>query len=377
MKEVIVHPSIQSIDIIESPIPDPQDNEVVIKVIVAGTNPKDWKMPNWKNHPHNSGDDMSGLVHATGSLVTRFKPGDRVAAYHHSGRLHGSFAEYAVAPAHLTFHIPSNLSFEEAATIPLAAHTAALALYIDLQIPLPFTLQQSADAQEKKKEPFLIYGITSACGAFAAKFARLSGFGPIIGVAGRAGDFARTLADYVVDYRLGEDALVSSISTILEREGLGMKVPKVFDAISENGSLEATLRIIEPNGGVVSTLLPPKLFAKDKEHFEYPEDVTAMNTAAPQLFSVHKDFGYVWSQYMTRLLEEGRLRGHPLEVVPGGLHGVLTGLRRLYEGKASAVKYVYRVEETGEVGRVVLDGEVGEMAKASEDVKNFPFSVKS
>lgn len=47
MKEVIVHPSIETIEIIESPIPEPHDDEVVIKVIVAGTNPKDWKIPNW------------------------------------------------------------------------------------------------------------------------------------------------------------------------------------------------------------------------------------------------------------------------------------------------------------------------------------------
>jgi NADPH2:quinone reductase len=47
MKEVIVQPSIETIEVVESPVPVPKDNEIVVKVVVAGTNPKDWKMPNW------------------------------------------------------------------------------------------------------------------------------------------------------------------------------------------------------------------------------------------------------------------------------------------------------------------------------------------
>ncbi|KAJ4351631.1 uncharacterized protein N0V89_006974 [Didymosphaeria variabile] len=375
MKEAIVHPSIESVEIVESVVPTPKDDEVVIKVVVAGTNPKDWKMPNWKNHALNSGDDMAGFVHAIGSLVKDLRVGDRVAAYHRSGQPHGSFAEYAVAPAHMTFHIPDTSSFEEAATIPLAAHTAALALYVDLKLPLPFTRPMQPEKSDRKREPFLIYGVTSACGAFAAKFARLSGIGPIIGVAGRAEEFGKTLADYVVDYRKGEDELIASVEAILEKEGLPAKLPKIFDAISENGSLEATLRIIDPKAGVVSTLLPPKLFAKDKEAYQYPEDVTAINTAAPKLFDVHKDFGYVWSRYMTVLLREKRLVGHPFEVIPGGLHGVLRGLRKLYDGKASAVKYVYQIENTGSVGLVRLEENGSDVAAVSEAIAEFPFSV--
>ena len=318
---------------------------------------------------------MAGFVHAIGSLVTNFKVGDRVAAYHRSGHPHGSYAEYTIAPAHMTFHIPNTLSFEEAATIPLTAHTAALALYVDLKLPLPFLQEIPTGGPTKKREPLLIYGVTSACGAFAAKFARLSSIGPIIGVAGRAQDFAKTLVDYVVDYRNGEDALVASIESILKKEGLPLKLPKVFDTISENGSLEATLRIIDPEAGMVSTLLPPKLFAIDKEAFEYPEGVTAINTAAPKLFDVHKEFAYVWSSYLTFLLQNQRLVGHPFEIVPGGLHGVLIGLRNLYGGKASAVKYVYRVEDTGSLGLVRLENHDRQVAGVSEEIKQFPFSI--
>ena len=364
-KQVIVQSSIEAVEIIETPIPTPREYEIVIEVIISGTNPKDWKYPVWygfcfqvrsctsqhayvqsrKNWPHNSGDDIAGIVHACGKDVYEFRPGDRVAAYHITGAENGSFAEYAVAPDYTTFHIPHNVSFEEAATVPVAALTAAIALYADMKLPTPFHVGKSGE-QGNNKVPILIYGVTSAVGAFAAQLARLSGLAPIIGIAGRAGDFARTLVDHVVDYRNGEDALVAGVETVLAKDDLDSKIIHVFDAISENGSLEATLRFIDPNRGVVSTVLPTNLFARDKENFRYPSGVKATNSAVPLIHETRKDFGYIWSRYLGRLLADGRLKGHPYEVVPGGLNGVLTGLKKLRDGKASGLKYVYRIKDT-------------------------------
>lgn len=337
------------------------------------------KLQHRKNWPHNSGDDIAGIVHSVGKDVYEFKSGDRVAAFHQPGKENGSFAEYAVAPDWTTFHIPQNVSFEEAATIPVAALTAAIALYVDMKFPAPYNLREPAEGW--KKAGLLIYGVTSAVGAFAAKLARLSGLRPIIGIAGRASGFASTLVDYVVDYRRGEDAVVEAVEEILAREGLGRKVPNVFDAISENGSLEATLRFIDQTSGTVSTVLPPKLFAKDKENFKYPTGVNAVNSAVPRVHSTHRDFGYLWSRYMGRLLEDGRLKAHPYEVIPGGLNGVLTGLQNLKDGKASAVKYVYRIEETEDATRSpqraseqTSGGSVrAQSHQSTHPLKDFPF----
>lgn len=126
----------------------PGDDEVLIKIVVAGSNPKDYKVltmwvcfsittPHACMHercqpevltsflfqnarPLNSGDDMAGYVEKVGKNVTEFKPGDRVAAFHEMMKPWGAFAEYGIAHAHTTFHIPLNVSFEEAATLPLA-----------------------------------------------------------------------------------------------------------------------------------------------------------------------------------------------------------------------------------------------------------------
>jgi NADPH:quinone reductase len=45
--QAIIHSSIKGFDLIDTPIPTPGDREVVIKVVVSGTNPKDWKYPLW------------------------------------------------------------------------------------------------------------------------------------------------------------------------------------------------------------------------------------------------------------------------------------------------------------------------------------------
>jgi NADPH:quinone reductase len=303
-----------------------------------------------QNNSHNSGDDLAGVVHSVGPDVYEFKPGDRVAAFHEVGTDNGGFAEYAVAPDYTTFHIPNQLSFEEAATIPVAALTAAMALYNDMRLPTPSDIK--APTNGGKQIPLLIYGVTSACGAFAAKLARLSGFHPLIGIAGRASEFAGTLVDHVIDYREGEDAMVAAIETALSKEGFGKKAPYVLDAISESGSFEATLRFIDHEGGTVRTLLPPEMFAKDKDNFKWPTGVDGGLSRVPNVHSISKDFGFVWLRYIGRLLADGRLSAHPYEVIPGGLHGVLEGLHKLKDGKASGVKYVYKIDETGDTGVV-------------------------
>lgn len=99
----------------DSPIPEPNADQVLIKVVVSGSNPKDWKVPEWVSGSNaNEGDDVAGIVEKVGANVTEFKPGDRVAAFHEIGAPHGSYAEYAVAWAHTTFHIPKKTSFEGA-----------------------------------------------------------------------------------------------------------------------------------------------------------------------------------------------------------------------------------------------------------------------
>jgi hypothetical protein len=111
MKEAIVSKG-PTVNIQEVPIPTPNADQVLIKVIYSGTNPKDWKRAEF-GPAHNTGDDIAGYVEAVGENVTEFRKGDRVAAFHEMATPHGSFAEYAIAWAYTTFYIPKKTTFEE------------------------------------------------------------------------------------------------------------------------------------------------------------------------------------------------------------------------------------------------------------------------
>ncbi|KIW16766.1 hypothetical protein PV08_03956 [Exophiala spinifera] len=330
------------------PVPSPAPDQVLIKVAVAGTNPKDWKVPLFMKDQNgtNTGDDVAGHVEAVGSDVTEFKVGDRVAAFHKMRTPHGAFAEYAIAPAKTTFHLPDKTSFEEAATIPLAAMTAAVGLFSRLGLPEPWVGQQVSQARKDATAGgVVVYGASSAVGAFAVKLLTRAQIHPIICVAGRARSFVEGLidkskGDVVIDYRPGADHVVSAIKNAVPKGG---RLLYAFDAVSEKGSYQQIVQVLDPKGHI--TLVLP-----GRKYEDIPETVHQSLTAVGAVHGVPDDltdFGYAWFRLFALGLQEGWFSGHPYELLPGGLHAVQKGLENLREGKASAVKYVYRIDDTG------------------------------
>lgn len=112
MKEALVNAG-PTVEVVDAPIPKYNMDQVLIKVIVAGSNPKDWKRANASNVPFNQGEDVAGTIHAVGENIVEFKIGDRVAGYHQFNKLGGTYAEYAVCYGFTTFHLPKKISFEE------------------------------------------------------------------------------------------------------------------------------------------------------------------------------------------------------------------------------------------------------------------------
>lgn len=112
MKEAIVTAG-PRVTIIDSPIPVVGSSQVLIRVMVSGSNPKDWKRPEWFQIPHNSGDDVAGIVEAVGEDIVEFRVGDRIAALHEMMAPGGGYAEYALAPGFACFHLPKSISFQE------------------------------------------------------------------------------------------------------------------------------------------------------------------------------------------------------------------------------------------------------------------------
>ena len=106
-------------------------NQVLIRTHATSVNPVDFKIRQGdmkeaaENFPLILGGDVAGIVAEAGSNVTRFREGDRVFA---RPRQFGTYAEYVAVDADIIARIPEQLSFEEAAAIPLAAMTAWQAL---------------------------------------------------------------------------------------------------------------------------------------------------------------------------------------------------------------------------------------------------------
>jgi NADPH2:quinone reductase len=298
-------------------------------------------------------------VHSVGDNVTNFKPGDRVASFHEMLTPHGGFAEYAVGLETTTFHIPTTVSFEEAATIPLAAMTAALGLYQRLGLPLPWLPAQD-------RLPLVVYGAASAVGAFAVKLATLSNIHPIICVAGRGIPYVESLidkskGDVVVDYRKGNEQVVNELQLAL---GSSEKLCYAFDAVSDKGSYQNLMKVMDLRNGKITLVLARKTyegipldFAKSftqvgKVHSDSYPGLKGEKTLKGLLGD--QTFGAIMYKFFERGLAEGWFSSHPFEVVPGGLGGLETGLTELKAGKASAVKYVYRIGETEGVSEAKL-----------------------
>ncbi|CRG83020.1 hypothetical protein PISL3812_00368 [Talaromyces islandicus] len=341
MYDTVIH-SGPVAEVIESPIPKPKPGQVVIKVVVSGSNPKDWKLPQWTNEVINQGDDIAGIVHEVGAGVTEFKVGDRVAAFHEMRTPGGSYAEYAVAWAYTTFHLPEKTSFEEASTIPLAALTAAVGLFGNLSLPTPFS-------PAKEQIPLVIYGGSSAVGAFTIKLARQANIHPLFVVAGSGASYVESLidsskGDRIIDYRPGPDHVTKEIQKAVKDSGEDT-LKYAFDAITLESTWTTLAKVLDPKQGIYTGVLP---FEKKA----FPDTVQAIQT---NVGSVHKspseapgnaDLGFVFSQLFTKGLKDGWFSGHPYDVVTNGLEGVEEALKNLKEGKNSALKYVFRIEDT-------------------------------
>lgn len=311
-------------------------NQVLIKVVVSGSNPKDWKYPLYKNTPHNSGDDIAGVVEKLGANVHGLQVGDRVAAFHEMGAPYGSFAEYAVAYDYCTFLIPDSVSFEEAATLPLAALTGGYGLFDILGLPTPWR-------PATEDIPLLIYGASTSVGVLSIQLAKLAGIHPIIGVAGKSKQVALDAgADVVVDYRETDD-VPAAIRSHLKS---GQVLKYAWDCVSEKGSVENVAASLDRVPGAKISLILPELFDKEKlAHYNIDIDVEMVGVAHGK-DPARRDFAWVFFQQLSKWLYEGKYKGHKYVVAEGGLAGVGKALADLKAFKVSGYKNVFRIADT-------------------------------
>jgi NADPH:quinone reductase-like Zn-dependent oxidoreductase len=180
--------------------PVPQEDEVLIQIHAASLNARDLRMlranpffmrlmPGGLFRPKNKilGADNAGRVEAIGNKVRQFMPGDEVFGYLPSATGRGTFAEYVCAKENYITLKPANLTFEQAAAVPLAAMTALQAL------------RDSGNIQRGQK--VVINGASGGVGTFAVQIAKAFGAEVTAVCSTRNLEMVRSLgAEHVIDY---------------------------------------------------------------------------------------------------------------------------------------------------------------------------------
>jgi NADPH:quinone reductase-like Zn-dependent oxidoreductase len=171
------------------------DDEVMVRVVAAGVDKGTWHVMTGLPYAMrlagfgvrqpkapNPGRSLAGTVHSVGKNVTAFKPGDDV-----YGTCEGSFAEYACATVSKLAPKPANLTFDQAAAVPISGTTA---------------LQAVRKAELQPGQPVLILGASGGVGTFAVQIAKAFE-AEVTGVCSTSKiDLVRSLgADHVIDYR--------------------------------------------------------------------------------------------------------------------------------------------------------------------------------
>ena len=233
----------EKLQLAETAEPVVKENDVLVQVYAAGVNLLDVKVRKGEfkiflpyKTPFTLGHDVAGVVTKVGSQVSKFKVGDEIYARPADHRI-GTFAEYISIDENDVALKPKNISMEEAASIPLVGLTAWQALI--------------ERANLKKGQKVFIQAGSGGVGTFAIQLAKHLGATVATTTSSVNIDLVKNLgADIVIDYKKEDfEAILKDYDVVLNSQ--------------DTKTLEKSLRILKPNGKVISISGPPdEEFAK-------------------------------------------------------------------------------------------------------------------
>ncbi|TVY02094.1 NADP-dependent oxidoreductase [Cohnella terricola] len=248
MKAMIIEKYGKNVPLIlaDRPMPHIGEHDVLVEIHAASLNPIDYKIKEGKvrfllnyKFPLILGNDFSGIVVKVGERVSAFKPGDEVYGRPRKDRI-GTLAEFIAVHEEDIALKPNNLSFEEAASIPLVGLT---------------TYQAFSDILNLQKyQKILIHAGAGGVGTFAIQLAKLMGAYVATTASDKGYELVKSLgADLVVNYRKENF------------EELLTGYDAVYDTLG-GAALEKSFRILKPNGQIVSISgMPNARFGKEQQ----------------------------------------------------------------------------------------------------------------
>jgi NADPH:quinone reductase-like Zn-dependent oxidoreductase len=273
------------LELIEVEPPPVAPDGVLLRIKAAALNPVDYKVREGKlanRFPHHfpviMGWDAAGVVEAVGPAVTWFKPGDRAYGYCRRHELeYGTYAEYVTVPEGYLARMPDELSFEEAAALPLVGLTAHQGLEI---------------VGLRGGEYLFVNGGAGGVAHMVIQLAVARGARVAATGSPASHDFLRELGAEPFDY--AEDNLRERWR---EYTG-GAGADAAFDIFGGDG-LEQAFSVMRKGGRLVSIAAPPQ----PRESFE-----------ARYMFV--RPSGYDLGEHITPLVTEGAVRPHIQQTFP-------------------------------------------------------------
>ncbi|PVH89277.1 zinc-binding dehydrogenase family oxidoreductase [Cadophora sp. DSE1049] len=330
------------------PVPKLEDDMILVRNSVMGLNPVDTKMTgNLCTTGAVAGMDFAGVVLAIGSKVKTagdITVGDRVCGavqgMHALTPTVGAFAQVVGASDVVTLKIPPSMTLEEAASLGSGVGTIGLALYKSLEIP--GTPLKPAEVPRF----VLVYGGSTATGTLALQILKLSGMRPITTCSPKNFDLAKSYgAEAVFDYRSA--SAIEDIKTYTKNS-----LKYVLDCVSEPETMRFCYKAIGRAGGKYTALEPfaQSLHTRPTVQPDWVLGPTLLGKpigwsppferqANPKM----REFTLDWFKTVQNLLDEGKLRTHPVRILTGGFEAALEGLDLLREKKVSGQKLVCRI----------------------------------
>jgi NADPH:quinone reductase-like Zn-dependent oxidoreductase len=346
------------LEVKSAPYPHPRAGEMVVKNHAVAINPVDWGVQflgkllfPWITYPCILGGDLAGEVVEVGEGVTRFSVGDRVLGLAmgmdktRNRSAEGAFQDYTVLLAHMAVPIPSTLSYEDAAVLPLALYTAAYGLFQKDQL----ALQYPTASPQPTGKTLLIWGGSTSVGSNAIQLAVAAGYEVITTSSPRNFPYVRRLgASQVFDYH--EKTVVADIIEALKGKtiagalaiGAGSACSSIVHAC--NGSKFVSLVSISalpPRPGLnVQTLLSIFRFIYASVSFRVTSRMRRIRTKFVSGMMDNEVSKTLYEDFLPRALAEGHYLAAPEPVIVGsGLNYIQAGLDAQRQG-VSAKKVV-------------------------------------